>query len=406
MKIILGRMRRAAFAKSGISKGAGALTTVVVVIAAIYIAFLGLNQIGVNLKTTGAQVSETTTTTYTPYCPPSYTCSDGSTISCSLVNNACQCGTCPTQTTTTISSTTTTQPSTTTTYTPYCPTSYTCPGGTVVSCSLTNNICSCGNCPTTTSTTLSGQTTTTVPSTTTTTASSQCSLGSQIPSSGCQCGYQNYNSGNSFNGYCCGTGAGYYSTSACIPNCAQGAIPSSPGCYCGRGQIGGAISEFQGYCCWGSYSTSACATTTQPCTDSDNGINLYVLGTGSGNYAGSATHAYTTYTDTCATSTQLNEAFCDSSTGLLQIYGANCGASGCKDGVCLTSTTTTLSGQTTTSTTTCPYVAPMNCGLGLYAQPTYGSNGCISYYTCLTSTGYNCPPAPSTPSCPSGQYIQ
>src|SRR3990167_7080514 len=67
------------------------------------------------------------------------------------------------------------------------------------------------------------------------------------------------------------------------PNCNQGIIPSS-GCYCGR-----SVTEYSGYCCWGSYSSTACATTIEPCTDSDGGINANVKGTGSGNYIGATT---------------------------------------------------------------------------------------------------------------------
>lgn len=137
-------------------------------------------------------------------------------------------------------------------------------------------------------------------------------------------------------------GLWYYNLQVLAPpvsysNCSQGPIPSS-GCYCGRGNIEGPTPEFSGYCCWGSYSPTACATTIQPCTDSDGGINFNVKGTGSGNYIGATTRAYTTYEDWCATSTQLNEAFCNSD-GYLGLYGHQC-AYGCQNGICLNQTTT------------------------------------------------------------------
>ena len=139
-------------------------------------------------------------------------------------------------------------------------------------------------------------------------------------------------------------------TTTAAGTCAQGAIPSS-GCTCGRGGITGPIIETSGYCCWGSYSPTACATTIQPCTDSDGGQNYGVKGTGSGNYKGSVTRAYTNYEDYCATSTQLNEAYCGSD-GYLSTIGYQCSA-GCSNGACLSATTTTTTTTTPAGSGTC-----------------------------------------------------
>lgn len=93
---------------------------------------------------------------------------------------------------------------------------------------------------------------------------------------------------------------------------------------------------------------------TEPifCNDSDSGTNTSVKGTATGTYAGArsgyiaiygqepnptypktTTDKFSTYIDHCATTTQLNEGFCDAS-GRLQAIGLPC-ADGCKDGVCL-----------------------------------------------------------------------
>src|SRR3989344_5480573 len=109
-------------------------------------------------------------------------------------------------------------------------------------------------------------------------------------------------------------------------SCLQGAIPAA-GCTCNRGNANGYITETSGYCCWNSYSATACATTLQACSDSDNGNNIYVKGTGSGNYRGATIRSYQTIIDLCVTSAQLNEAYCESS-GMLSVAGINCGTAG------------------------------------------------------------------------------
>ncbi|HLE07071.1 MAG TPA: hypothetical protein VI933_00435 [archaeon] len=131
-------------------------------------------------------------------------------------------------------------------------------------------------------------------------------------------------------------------------SCSQGAIPAA-GCTCNRGNANGYITETSGYCCWNSYSSTACATTLQACTDSDGGNSIYVKGTGSGNYRGATIRSYQTINDLCVTSAQLNEAYCESSTGMLSVAGVNCGSAGCSDGVCLQATTTTIASTTTTT---------------------------------------------------------
>lgn len=93
------------------------------------------------------------------------------------------------------------------------------------------------------------------------------------------------------------------------------------------------------------------------CADSDNGNSVYVKGTATGIYAGAVVgyHAiygqepnpttpkstpnnYSTYTDHCATSTQLNEGYC--SNGQISALGLQC-ANGCFDGACVASSTGT-----------------------------------------------------------------
>ena len=97
-----------------------------------------------------------------------------------------------------------------------------------------------------------------------------------------------------------------------------------------------------------------------PCTDTDNGLNVYIKGVGTGTYAGAVigynaiygqepnpnipiqtSNSYSTYYDYCSpiSPNQLNEAYCDSK-GLLSSYGSNCGSYGCKDGACISPPTT------------------------------------------------------------------
>ena len=130
-------------------------------------------------------------------------------------------------------------------------------------------------------------------------------------------------------------------------SCSQGAIPAA-GCTCNRASGGNYLTETSGYCCWNSYSATACATILQACSDSDNGNNIYVKGTGSGNYRGATIRSYQTIIDLCVTSAQLNEAYCESS-GMLSVAGINCGTAGCSNGVCLQATTTTTAPTTTTT---------------------------------------------------------
>lgn len=89
-----------------------------------------------------------------------------------------------------------------------------------------------------------------------------------------------------------------------------------------------------------------------PCSDSDAGANAAVKGIATGTYNGArpgyvaiygqepspttpktTTEKFSTYIDHCATSTQLNEGFCNTD-GRLHAIGISC-ANGCKDGVCV-----------------------------------------------------------------------
>lgn len=88
------------------------------------------------------------------------------------------------------------------------------------------------------------------------------------------------------------------------------------------------------------------------CSDSDSGMNTSTKGVGTGTYAGavtsyiaiygqepnpttpkSTTEKYSTFNDHCATTAQLNEAYCDAN-GKLHSIGLSC-ANGCNDGVCI-----------------------------------------------------------------------
>ncbi|GEM_PF-4213500 len=89
------------------------------------------------------------------------------------------------------------------------------------------------------------------------------------------------------------------------------------------------------------------------CGDSDGGMNSSIKGVGTGTYAGAissyiriygqepdptyskpTTEKFSTFIDHCATTTQLNEAFCDAN-GKLQAIGLAC-PNGCSNGVCIT----------------------------------------------------------------------
>lgn len=93
-------------------------------------------------------------------------------------------------------------------------------------------------------------------------------------------------------------------------------------------------------------------TETIPCSDADGGMNKDVRGIATGTYSGArpgyiaiygqepnpstpktTTEKFSTYIDYCATSTQLNEGFCNTD-GRLSAIGIAC-ANGCKDGVCV-----------------------------------------------------------------------
>lgn len=123
-----------------------------------------------------------------------------------------------------------------------------------------------------------------------------------------------------------------------------------------------AVTGTSSNCCYRSISTyytvvsttttSTTTTTLYPCTDSDGGMNYYLKGTTSGNYAGSATKEYRVETDICYGS-QLNEGYCLPD-GYMSITATNC-ANGCSNGACLSATTTTTTSTTVPTTTVLPY---------------------------------------------------
>lgn len=98
--------------------------------------------------------------------------------------------------------------------------------------------------------------------------------------------------------------------------------------------------------------TAQTSTPSVACADSDGGTNYGAKGTATGIYGGAiegyhaiygqepnptspkpTTNAYSTYIDHCATSTQLNEGFCNASDGKIHAIGWPC-PNGCSDGAC------------------------------------------------------------------------
>ncbi len=153
-------------------------------------------------------------------------------------------------------------------------------------------------------------------------------------------------------------------------------------------------------------------TTTVPpysggCTDSDGGMDYFKKGVGVGIYAGAAagynaiygqepnptspkstTNSYSTYHDHCASSTQLNEGFCDSN-GKLAAIGHSC-TYGCNDGVCLPapSTTTTTSPKKTDGD---KCTSPSECYANACTNGVCGTSGCPgNSRTCPDGTTVTC----------------
>ncbi|MBI4016023.1 MAG: hypothetical protein HY362_04890 [Candidatus Aenigmarchaeota archaeon] len=211
--------------------------------------------------------------------------------------------------------------------------------------------------------------------------------------------------------------------------------------YCGSSQATSASSQTQtcasGYSCSDGHciAQSTTTTTTPPysgaCTDSDGGINSNTNGVAVGIYGGAAagynaiygqepnpntpkstTNSYSTYYDYCATSTQLNEGFCDSN-GKLSSFGYQC-SYGCNNGVCLPApaTTTTTTAQKKYDGEAC--TSPSECTSNYCSNGYCGYSGCpASSKTCPDGTRVTCSNSKDTatnacrtdcyiPTCPSG----
>ncbi|MBI1934371.1 hypothetical protein HY464_00560 [Candidatus Peregrinibacteria bacterium] len=146
-------------------------------------------------------------------------------------------------------------------------------------------------------------------------------------------------------------------------------------------------------------------TETIPCSDSDGGINSSVKGIATGTYAGAitsyiaiygqepnptspktTTDKFSTYIDHCATSTQLNEGFCNSD-GRMSAIGLSC-ANGCKDGLCVAppSSFSSVSSRSSLSSSSSVVSALPSSSSSLLSPPASASTLSVSSLPTSTTT--------------------